>query len=161
MAANIKDPEEREKRIVMIGEFFKETGLSTRQIADYFTANHFEISNKTVHQYINKYMELHPQDNKEINEKISNNTEKSIEDNKIKARIFRAAKLVLEGYTMKEIAELLDTTPKVIERDLDRRLKLMAEQDENINKIYQLVLINLKKHQVDALNENRNRNNNS
>jgi len=161
MAANIKDPEEREKRIIMIGEYFKETGLPTRQIADYFTANHFQISNKTVHQYINKYMELHPQDNDEIKEKIDNNTEKGIEDNKVKCRVFRAAKLVLEGHNMKEIAELLETTPKVIERDLDRRLKLMAEQDENIDKIYQLVLISLKKHQVEALNENRNRNNNS
>ena len=122
MAANIKDPEEREKRIIMIGEYFKETGLPTRQIADYFTANYFQISNKTVHQYINKYKELHPQDINEINEKISNNLEKGIENNQVKVRVFRAAKLALEGYNMKEIAELLETTPKVIERDLFRRL---------------------------------------
>ena len=156
MAATLKDPAERARRIEQIGEFFKQTGLPTRQIADYFTKNYFQISNKTVHQYIEKYMELYPEESEELADKINNNTEKTIEDKEVKVRVFRAAKLSLEGHTIQEIADLLDTTPKTIERDLFRRLKLLAEQDENINKIYELVLNGTNQHKIDALNENRN-----
>ena len=158
MAATLNDPEERKRRIELVGQFFKQTGLPTRQIADYFTSNYFPISNKTVHQYIEKYMEIHPKDSEEITDKITNNTEKTIEDKEVKVRVFRAAKLSLEGYTIQEIASLLDTTPKTIERDIFKRLKLLVEQDENINKIYELVLEGTHEHKINALNDNRNKN---
>lgn len=160
MAATVRDYTERERRIELIGSFFKSTGLPTRKIADYFTKNHFSISNKTVHQYIKIYMESHPEDRDEMTRKIDDNTEKSIEDKNVKVRIFCSAKLVLEGHTIEEVAELLKTTSKVVERDLFRRLRLLAEKDENIDKIYQLVLIHLNQHKIDALNEYRNCNRN-
>jgi hypothetical protein len=157
MAANIKDIEERLRRIEEVGEYFKETGLSTRQIAEYFSNNSFPISNKTVCIYIKKYMELHKEYQEKIMELTSNNKEKTIADKTVKIRIFNASKLVLEGYSIREIADILETTPKIIERDLSKRLKLLALEDKNINQIYKLVLINLNQHKINALNEYRNR----
>lgn len=46
MAANLKDPEERERRIELVGEYFFQTGLSTREIAAHFSEKDFKISNK-------------------------------------------------------------------------------------------------------------------
>ncbi len=156
MAANIKDPEERKRRIEQVGNFFEKTGLPTRQVAEYFTENHFSISNKTVHQYIQKYMELYPEKKQGMDSRINENKEKSIEDKMVKIRIFQAAKLSLQGNTMQEIAVLLKTTPKTIERDLFTRLKRLASQDPNIYKIYEMVLIKMNQHKMNALNENRN-----
>ena len=50
MPANIKSDKERERRVEIIGEYFLETGASTREIANYISSSpdyDFEISNKT------------------------------------------------------------------------------------------------------------------
>ena len=43
--------EEKNERIELIGEYFLETGASTREIAKHFSENQFKISNKTVSLY--------------------------------------------------------------------------------------------------------------
>lgn len=166
MAANIKDPEERNRRIQLVGEYFVDTGLPTRQIASYFSENFFKISNKTVYQYIRQYMKMHPKESQNIQVKIENNTEKTITDANTRKRVFLVAKLVIEGYTMNEIVEILNSSNpnedkisiKTVEHDIFIRLKKLAKQDSNIDKIYQLVLINTNSHKITALHENRNKN---
>lgn len=166
MAANIKDPEERNRRIQLVGKYFVDTGLPTRQIASYFSENFFKISNKTVYQYIRQYMKTHPEESQNIQEKIENNTEKTITDANTRKRVFLVAKLVIEGYTMNEIVDILNSSNpnedkisiKTVEHDIFIRLKKLANQDSNIDKIYQLVLINTNSHKITALHENRNKN---
>lgn len=156
MAANLNDAEEREYRIEKIGDFFYKTGLPTRQIADYFTAHYFPISNKTVHQYIQIYMKEHPNLKEEINKKIINNTEVPFYDEKAKTRILKEAELVITGYTYREISELLNISIKTVEHDISERLSKLALLDSSINEIYNETIKCAKKHQVDALNQNRN-----
>lgn len=166
MAANIKDPEERNRRIQLVGKYFVDTGLPTRQIASYFSENFFKISNKTVYQYIRQYMRMHPEESQNIQEKIENNTEKTITDANTRKRVFLVSKLVIEGYTMNEIVDILNSSNtnedkisiKTVEHDIFIRLKKLAKQDSNIDKIYQLVLINTNSHKITALHENRNKN---
>ena len=166
MAANIKDPEERNRRIQLVGKYFVDTGLPTRQIASYFSENFFKISNKTVYQYIRQYMKMHPEECQNIQEKIENNTEKTITDANTRKRVFLVAKLVIEGYTINEIVDILNSSNtnedkisiKNVEHDIFIRLKKLAKQDSNIDKIYQLVLINTNSHKITALHENRNKN---
>lgn len=166
MAANIKDPEERNRRIQLVGKYFVDTSLPTRQIASYFSENFFKISNKTVYQYIRQYMKMHPEESQNIQEKIENNTEKTITDANTRKRVFLVAKLVIEGYTINEIVDILNSSntneDKIsinnVEHDIFIRLKKLAKQDSNIDKIYQLVLINTNSHKITALHENRNKN---
>lgn len=166
MAANIKDPEERNRRIQLVGKYFVDTGLPTRQIASYFSENFFKISNKTVYQYIRQYMKMHPEESQNIQEKIENNIEKTITDANTRKRVFLVAKLVIEGYTINEIVDILNSSNtnedkisiKNVEHDIFIRLKKLAKQDSNIDKIYQLVLINTNSHKITALHENRNKN---
>lgn len=166
MAANIKDPEERNRRIQLVGKYFVDTGLPTRQIASYFSENFFKISNKTFYQYIRQYMKMHPEESQNIQEKIENNTEKTITDANTRKRVFLVAKLVIEGYTINEIVDILNSSNtnedkisiKNVEHDIFIRLKKLAKQDSNIDKIYQLVLINTNSHKITALHENRNKN---
>ena len=66
------DDQERIRRIEIVGKYFLDTGSSTRDIADYISKNHFDISNKTVSVYIKKYAEIHPDKSDEISELINN-----------------------------------------------------------------------------------------
>lgn len=147
MAANIKNPEERERRIEEIGNFFKETGLPTRQIADYFSNNYYPISHKTVYQYIRLYMEKHPEDSDIIEEKIFRNTEVPYNSEKAKKRILEEAKLVLEGKTFKEISSINGISHKVVYHDITERLKRLSLEDSEFKSIYEKVIIKVKENQ--------------
>ena len=58
MAANLKDEEERDRRIVFVGEFAKETGYSTRKLSSILSSSYFKISNATVSDYLHRYMNM-------------------------------------------------------------------------------------------------------
>ncbi len=150
------DELERLRRIEMVGNYFLETGAPTREIAKYFTENYFEISNKTVHSYIKRYQELHQDKNDEINKLIDNNTEKSIEDPEVRERILKVARLILEGHTKEEVSNILNISVKIVERDINPRLKVLSEHDEDLKMYYDAVINVLNTHQINALNENRN-----
>lgn len=159
MPANIKSDKERERRVEIIGEYFLETGASTREIANYISSSpdyDFEISNKTVHDYIKRYIEMHPEKEDEIKDIINKNTEKSIEDPKVVERVLNVARLVLNGYTIEESAKILDITYKTAERDINPRLKQLGENAPDLKMYYDAVSNVLNKHQINALNENRN-----
>lgn len=156
MAANIKDESERLRRINLVGEYFVNTGASTREIAKYFSSYYFEISNKTVSLYIKEYMKMNPEKEEEIKKKIDINTEKTIDDSYVVERVLKVARLILDGKTIEEASKELDISYKTAERDISVRLKELGKNDSDLKKYYDAVVKVLHVHQVDALNENRN-----
>ena len=148
--------EERIRRIEIVGKYFLETGSSTREISKFISDNYFDISNKTVSVYIKKYAVLHPEVANDINELINNNTEKSIEDPKVRERIFNVSRLILEGHTMEETSKILNVSPKIVERDISPRLELLSKEDEDMKVYFEAVINALHAHQKNALNNNRN-----
>ena len=58
MAANLPE-DERNRRILMVGEYFASTpGATTRSTAKHFTELGMAMSNATVYSYLAKYQEL-------------------------------------------------------------------------------------------------------
>lgn len=43
MAESLRTEDERNERVLLVGELFKETGLSTRKLANYITTHYFSI----------------------------------------------------------------------------------------------------------------------
>ena len=147
--------EERLERIELIGQYFFETGASTRDIAKYFTDNYFEISNKTVSLYIKEYMNTHNEKKDKLKDLIDNNTEKSIEDFETRERVLTVARLVLQGYTKEKIADELGVSIKTVERDISSRLPMICEQDEDYKIYYDAVMNSLHNNQVSTIDKNR------
>lgn len=144
MAGTLKSDEERQKRIIMVGEYVKETGQSTRKTAEHFTKTYFNISNATVSNYCVRYMKLRPDEVDELRGKINENTPKKIDDSIIAKRVLENAKLFLSGLTVSQIAEFNHQDFWSVYRDLTKRLKLLDRE------IYEEVAL--------ALAENSSRN---
>lgn len=128
--------EEKKARVLMVADYIIKTKSSTRKTAQYFSKNHFLISNATVHDYVNKRL---PKLDKRRYEKVVKvldlNTPKSILDAKTKIRIYTAASYMLQDYTINEIVELLNSTYDTIYDDLTSRLpKLDKKIAEDVRK---------------------------
>lgn len=139
-----KIEEERRKRILEVGEFYRLTGMSTRKIAAHFTAKGFPMSNYTVCKYIHKYREFVPGFQNQIDRNIENNRAKSVETEAIRNRVLQATKLCLDGWSLEEIAEKFQTTVDVIHDDLCSRLGRI----ENVDAYFSL---NEEEHIVDII----------
>lgn len=127
MAANYTD-KEREERIILVGDYFMETGASTRQIAEYFSNNFFKISNATVCDYIKKYKKLKNLD-REIEKKIKENSPETISDKNVAKRVLKFAQLYLkDNKTIEEIADETKTEYWTVYRDLTDRLKQLDSE---------------------------------
>jgi len=126
MASKVTD-EERDERVLLVGEYVKETGASTRETAKYFTRTYFNISNSTVSDYLHRYIKMKPNEVDAIKDKIDINTAKSVEDNEIKKRVLSNAKYFLSGMSINEISEMTGESFWTIYRDLTRRIKLLDE----------------------------------
>ncbi|MBR1385561.1 MAG: sporulation transcriptional regulator SpoIIID [Bacilli bacterium] len=125
MARTLTSEEERNERIIMIGEHIKETGDSTRKTARYFTKTYFPISNATVSDYSHRYMKISHEEVELLREKIDNNTVKDVKNEEVLKRVLLNAKLFLSGLTVLEVAEKTNTSFWTVYRDLTRRLKLV------------------------------------
>lgn len=147
--------EEKNERIELIGEYFLETGASTREIAKHFSENQFKISNKTVSLYIKEYIKKHEDKKDELKAMIDNNIDKSIEDLQVQERVLKVVRLVLLGSTKEEIANMLNISVKVVERDLSSRFPRLCEKDENYSIYYDSVMEELHRHQVSTIEKNR------
>lgn len=153
MARTLKDDEERLRRIMLIGEYMYVTGSSTRKTAKYFTENYFEISNYTVSQYLKLYSEMNPDKKNKIKEMIEERTVTSLDDENVKNRVLKVADLVLEGYTLEEIAKTMAAENEIEEmywtvyRDIHNRLAKL-----DIDKYNQIKVI-LKERSLDNLND--------
>lgn len=146
--------EERLELIKKVGEYFLETGSSVREVSRIFNEEYnIEISGKTVSKYIHEYAKNFGKKD-EIESKISNNTSKSIEDSSIQSRVLSAARLALEGKTIKEIAKELNSTENVIKGDLSKRLYMYSLVDEDMGIYYDAVKNVMSKNLDDSLNDN-------
>lgn len=141
MAKTLNDDIERERRIILIAEYIIETGASTRQTSEYFTANEFEISNATVYDYCQRYEKMFPQKKELLLKKIRENKEKTIEDKDTYDRVIRNAFYFLNSnYTVGQLAEYTEDTYWTVYRDLTERISKI--DPEMASRIQEKLLIN-------------------
>lgn len=131
MAANFSK-EEREERMILVGEYFlSHPDCSTRDIADYFSniENGFKISNVTVLDYIRKYKEmLNSVQLSEIDEHIDSNKPKGVSCAYVRYRVLLFAQRVLEGLGIDEIACDYNVSYWTVYRDLSERLAKIDQE---------------------------------
>ena len=132
MARTLKDDEERDRRIEEVGEYFLQTGDSTRKIAAYFTKYKYPISNYTVDQYIKIYLKRHSLKKEEIMQLIYNNKH-SLDDPFVIQRMIVEKVLYSLGYLEKDIAAYYDISESTVSRDLNERIL----SDEEMKKYLQ------------------------
>ena len=127
MAANLKDEEEKDRRIIFVGEFAKETGYSTRKLSSILSSSYFKISNATVSDYLHRYMNMKRTDADAIRKTIEENKDVGIENERVRQRVIKSCNLIMEGYKIEEISELLGESYWTIYRDITSRLKQLDE----------------------------------
>lgn len=137
MAKKVEDPEERARRIKLVGEYIAKTGASTRKTAEYFTKNYFNISNYTVSDYLKIYKAMCKEEEKaKIESIIKNNKAQSIEFEEVKTRVLQVADLILAGFTIEEISKSMNVDYWTIYRDIHNRFsKIDPEKYQEIKNI--------------------------
>ncbi len=137
--------EERTIRILEIGDFVVKTGSSTRETAKIFSDSRYPISNATVHDYMQRYMKLNPQERENIKKRISDNTAKTLEDPEVLDRVVSVVSLIDSDMTIEQAAKELDIDywtayrdvtvryPKLNENDYEERIKPILESHSKMN----------------------------
>ena len=112
--------EERDKLIEQVGSYYLITKESYRDIA-----KEFGISAPTVKDYIDKYKKLHGHLAAEIDASIKEKTSQndSINNPIVKERVIKVYMYILDGYTIEEIATLLQESISTIYNDINIRLE--------------------------------------
>lgn len=112
--------EERDKLIEQVGLYYLITKESYRDIA-----KEFGISAPTVKDYIEKYKKLHGHLAAEIDASIKEKTSQndSINNPTVKERVITVYMYILDGYTIEEIATLLQEPISTIYNDINIRLE--------------------------------------
>lgn len=151
MAANVGNDEERDKRIILVGEFIiKHPEMSTRKVAEYFSENYFNISNATVYDYFERYKRMRPNDKETIEQIMFNNRAKGITDEDVVKRVrIVTQKLLDEDKTVNQIAEELKIGFWSVYYDLTERLPHLS------NELYKLVEEKMMKRTKSNLGKNR------
>ena len=132
MAKKLSDKltyEEYLKLIEKIADFVIKTESSTRKTAEYFTENGIKISNATISTLLQK------RNAKNVNQ-----------DSDVILRMQKAAELLLQGNTIPEIANILETTENIIYNDLTTRIKRLNNEE-----LTYLVANELEKHRMQNL----------
>ena len=108
--------EERDKLIEQVGSYYLITKESYRDIA-----KEFGISAPTVKDYIEKYKKLHGHLAAEIDASIKEKTSQndSINNPTVKERVITVYMYILDGYTIEEIATLLQEPISTIYNDIN------------------------------------------
>ena len=70
-----------------------------------------------------------------IREILDENKPKTINDEEVITRIEKVIKLILEDYTVEEIATILEESPNTINKDINTRLIRMDIDKETLKKI--------------------------
>ena len=112
--------EERDKLIEQVGSYYLITKESYRDIA-----KKFGISAPTVKDYIDKYKKLHGHLAAEIDASIKEKTSQndSINNPIVKERVIKVYMYILDGYTIEEIATLLQESIYTVYNDINIRLE--------------------------------------
>jgi len=134
-----------EERFVLVNEmadYIIENKSSTRK-----TAEHFNVSNATVSDYMNNRLRIISSDKyKQVKEILKNNKPKTVDDKQVKTRVLKAYELLKNGLTINEIADLLGETEFTIYRDISTRLKKILPEE------YEDAKIILEEHSLSNLN---------
>lgn len=126
--------DELESKIIEVCEYIINTKASYRM-----TAEKFGISSTTVSDYCHRFKKLKPVRYTELEKVILSNTRPTIKDNDVVKRVFKNAKLVLEGNTIDEIVSLTGVDYWVVYRDIKNRLKSIdVEMYEKVNQILRI-----------------------
>jgi len=118
--------EEREERINLVGEYYTmNPDASVRSTAKYFSNQGMFMSYVTVQDYIQRYKKRHPEKSDLVQQVIDSRKPLTVENQEIKDRIINEAKLVIEGYTIANISEVMSVDYWTVVRDLAKRLPLL------------------------------------
>lgn len=135
MARTLKDEEERQRRIELVGSYIVETGCSIRETAEIFNKNFFQISIPTVVSYRDLYIKKHPEFSADMEAIIKKNTPETIASDEVKKRILKVAELIKSGFTIEEISKALNVSFWATYRDIERLAKINKELYEEVRKI--------------------------
>ena len=125
MARKVETDEERERRIILVGEYVINTGASTRKAAEYFSDNFFAISNYTISDYCKRYCKMNPKSLEIMRKRIDDNTPNDISCEDVRKRVLSSAALFKEGINMEEIANTIGCSFWTTYRDLTKRFKIL------------------------------------
>ena len=125
MARKVETDEERERRIILVGEYVINTGASTRKAAEYFSDNFFAISNYTISDYCKRYCKMNPKSLEIMRKRIDDNTPNDISCEDVRKRVLISAELFKEGINMEEIANTIGCSFWTTYRDLTKRFKIL------------------------------------
>ena len=145
MARKVESEEERLSRINLIKEYvlFKINNgekISTRSVAKYFTENKFPISNATVSTYLYSLEKTDLESYKIISGVLYSNKSKTDgSDEIVKTRINVVVDLLLQDFTVEEIASELGVSVNTIYRDLNSRLEKMDYDSEKLKQIKEVL----------------------
>lgn len=110
--------EERIEKIIQVANYIIETKTSTRK-----AAKQFNISNATVSDWMNGLLKkIDIKKYLDVQQILNKNTPKTITDEEVKNRVLMAAYLIIQGFTVEEIAKSMEVTINVINEDLQTRL---------------------------------------
>ena len=128
MASKKFTPEERREKAREIAEFIINEDKQGRSVSTRSLAKVFNLSNYTISTLMGGFLEknfpgLYP----DVHRILQGNIPKTIEQIEVKKRVLEAAKLSLQGMTVKQIADLLGESPNVIYEDLQTRLPRLDE----------------------------------
>lgn len=153
-----KKYEEMIRRVKEVADYAIDTQTaSTRQIAKYFSAHRFRISNATVCVYLSQRLpKVDPVRYALVKPLIDKNTPKTIEEVEVRKRIYTAVELLLRGLNIPQIIEEMNVTRAdddkvtfdIIYTDLTRRLKDIEKNPEIIEDVKQ----RLSENRMDTLN---------
>ena len=142
-------PDEYVRLIIAIADYVIENKASTRSTAKYFTDKGIKISNNTVFSLLNgEILKISaPKKFEKVQEILNSNlSRRTFTDENVLIRMSKAFNLLLQGYTVSQIAKELDTTEMVVYRDLTSRLEKLEDKE-----LMKLVSDELKKHKMDNL----------
>lgn len=144
--------EELKEKILMIADYIIDNKASLRAAAKYASDNGFKISHVSVHYLLqNKLMELDKNRYEKVMAIINEHLPKSIEDDEVKSRVNAATSLLLQDFTIEEIAERLNSTFDIIYDDLTNRLPKLDSKKAD------LVKSRLEKHRLKNLERAKNK----
>lgn len=133
--------EERNRIIMLVGEYIVNDGLSIRAIKKKLESDHnIKISIATISDYSKRYKKLLKDNGESIdNTFYENSKDKLIYHDgtvnlAVKQRVLESVKLYNEGYTIEQIADLMGVSYFVIYRDFTNRLPIIDQELANLIK---------------------------
>lgn len=117
--------EEQEKMLILnIADYIIESKSSLRE-----TANHFHIGKTTIGDYMKYKLPLISTDKTiQVSAIISSKTCTKELTDELKDRIYFEYELLMRGYTLKQIAYLLNANYPMVQRDLSSRIYRISDE---------------------------------